>query len=180
MKFTFAWARVAAQNVTLKAATAILGGVTVVQLFAVVSLALRTPVVIERGCATRTIALASPQHSTDEITAFLREVLPQRFDSGLSPRADFFSIEELSSREKEQAVLEAKQMRQKYLFNDASVSEKEILVNGDRLISIGKIRSVLPLALRISVKQVTRTESNPYGLVLAQVSQVEDQKDEKK
>jgi hypothetical protein len=180
LKFTFAWARMAAQNVTLKVATAILGVISVAQLFAVVSLALRAPVVIERGCISRSIALASPQHSTDEITAFLREVLPQRFDTDQTPRADFFSLEELSSREKEQAVLGEKQMRQRFLFGDALVSEKEILVSGDRLISVGKIKSVLPLRLRISVKQVPRSEANPYGLVLAQVSEVIDQKEEKK
>jgi hypothetical protein len=180
MRFSLAWAHIAAQNVTLKAASALLGIVVLAQLVALANLAARAPVVIERSCLTRTLAAASPQHSADEIIAFLRDALPDRFDTGAIPRGDFFSIEELGSREKEQSTLQEKQMAQKFLFENASVSEKEILVTGDRLISVGKIKSVLPLALRISLKQVPRNESNPYGLVVGAISQVDDRKDDKK
>lgn len=180
MKFSYAWARVAAQNVTLKVCTVILAIVVLVQLFAITSLALRAPLIVERSCLTRTLSLASSQHSQDEIKAFLQEVLPERLDSDAHPHADYLSMEEAAAREREQAALGEKQMRQRFLFGEASISEKEILVNGDRLISIGKIKSVLPLVLRISVKQVSRSESNPYGLILATISQVEDKRDDEK
>ena len=182
MKFPLAWARIAAQNVTLKVCASLLSLVVAVQLIAMTSLALRAPLVVERSCVTRTLALAlaSSQHSQDEIRSFLEEALPARLDSEARFHADYFSLEEGAAREREQAALSAKQMRQRFLFGRASISEKEILVSGDRLISIGKIKSVLPLVLRVTVKQVSRTESNPYGLVLAEVSEVKDRKDDVK
>lgn len=180
MRFPLAWARVAAQNVTLKACTVILAIVVMVQLFAITSLALRAPLVVERSCLTRTLVLASNQHGQDEIKAFLQEVLPERLDSDAHPRADYLSMEEAAAREREQAALGEKQMRQRFLFGEASISEKEIVVSGDRLIAIGRIKSVLPLVLRVTIKQVSRSESNPYGLVLAEVSEVKDRKDDTK
>jgi hypothetical protein len=172
MKFSLAWGRVAAQNVTLKVATAILGVLVLVQLFVILSLASRDPLVIERGCVTRALALAANSHSQDEISAFLKETLPQRFDSDAAPRADYFSPEELSARDKEQNALRDKGMRERFLVGNITMSEKEILVSGDRLVAVGKIKSVLPLTIKVSVKQVPRTEANPYGLVLAEITDV--------
>lgn len=180
MKFPLAWARIAAQNVTLKVCASLLGIVVVAQLFIVMSLALRAPLIVERSCVTKALAQASNQHSQDEVRAFLEEAVPARLDSDAGLRTDYFSLEEAVAREREQAALQQKQMRQKFLFGNVSLSEKEILVSGDRLISIGKIKSVLPLVLRVTVKQVSRTESNPYGLVLSEVSEVKDRKDDVK
>jgi hypothetical protein len=174
MKFSQAWSRVSAQNVTLKVCTTTLGMVVVAQLFVITNLALRAPLVVERSCVTKTLALSPERHSPDEIKAFLREAISERLDSGTTPHASYFSPEEMAAREREQTAFRDKQMTQRFLPGEITISGNEILVSGDRIIGIGKIKSVLPLALRINLKQVLRTEENPYGLVVAEVSEVKE------
>lgn len=179
MKFTLAWAKVAAQNVTLKVATIILAVIAVVELITMTQLALRNPLVIERACYSRPLEIKSAQHTPDEIKAFLFETLQVRFDTTTVSNTEVLSLEEQVSRDKEQAALKQKQMNQKLVVYDVNVSEKEILVIADRIISIGKVKTVLPFSLRATVKTTSRSAANPYGLILSTVSQADDDKDKK-
>lgn len=174
MKFNIAWAKVAAENVTLKVATVILAAVSVTQLFFIGSLALRDLPVVERGCYSR-IVKAKPDDPTEsEIKAFLEKALSIRFDSTAYVKDGFLSIEETVSREKEQATLKQRQISQKIIISDIKVDKKEVLVLADRLIAIGKVKSTLGFNLKVSVQQTNRTESNPYGLILSAVEQIKE------
>ncbi len=174
MRFSTAWAKVAAQNVTLKIATVILAGVSVVQLIVISSLASRNLPIIERGCFSRAAVVAPTTPSKDEIKAFLSEALPMRFDSSTYIKDGFLSLEEITLREKEQATLKQRQIVQKVVISDINVEGKEIQVLADRLLSIGKLRSALTLNLKVSIQQTNRTEANPYGLVLGSSTQIEE------
>jgi len=180
MRFTTAWAKVAAQNVSLKVATILLALVTVCQLGVIASIASKDALVVERGCFSKTTGAKASDPTQDEIRAFLNEALPLRFDSSAYIKNGFLSIEELTAREKEQAALKERQMLQKILVGDVQFANKEILVSTDRLISIGKVKSALPLALKVTIQQTNRTESNPYGLILTSVNEFKEQKDEVK
>ena len=57
------------------------------------------------------------------------------------------------------------------------VDGKEIVVTADRLLSVGKIKSALSLNVKAVVQQSNRTESNPYGLILSSVSQIEEKEE---
>ena len=81
MRYSTAWAKVAAQNVTLKVATVLLGGVSIVQLFTIVGLTTRDLPVIERGCFLKALLLKGSDPTKDEIRSFLNEAIPMRFDS---------------------------------------------------------------------------------------------------
>ena len=174
MKFSTAWAKIAAQNVTLKVATVTLAGIALVQMMILLQLALRNPLVVERGCFSK-ITDAKPSGVTsEEIKSFLSEALPMRFDSTVVLKEGFLSIEESAFREKEQATLKQRQMSQRIIISDVKVDGQNISVFTDRLIGVGKIKSVLPLNVKVTVQQTTRTESNPYGLILSNVSQVDE------
>lgn len=178
MKFDVAWAKVAAQNVTLKGVCLLLAVFSVVQLVVVVRLSLKDPIVIERSCFSRVVEKRSPTATQEEISAFLGVVLPQRFSSDGPTPAGLISASETVAREKELAALKTRQIVQKVLVNDVKMDGKTIIVEADRLISIGKVKSVLPLKLRAQVEVTTRSEGNPYGLILSATNQVEE-KDEK-
>lgn len=177
MKFTTAWAKTAAQNVTLKIATLVLAAVSVVQLFVIGGLATRDLPVIERGCFSRPLQAKPVDPTKTEIEAFLIEALPMRFDSNGYLKEGFLSIEETVSREKEQTALKQRQIQQRIVVQDVKFNGKEILITADRLLSIGKIKSALSLNLKVIVQQSNRTESNPYGLILISVSQIEEKED---
>lgn len=179
MKFTFAWAKIAAQNVTLKVATATLAIVSIVQLVVIVQLALREAIVIERSCFSRSLDRSASKNTTEEIKAFLQEALPARFDTAAIAKEEILSLEEREVRQKEQTNLKQRQMIQKIIVEGIEVSDKEIIVQADRLISIGKVRTVLPLSLKVILQTTRRSEANPYGLVIVETNIVEESKEQK-
>ena len=69
--------------------------------------------------------------------------------------------------------LKKKGMRQTLIVNSVTVNGDTIRVDADRLISVDKIRSAFPLMLEASVSRTTRTEDNPYGLLLTKVAPVD-------
>ncbi len=180
MKFTVAWAKTAAQNVTLKIATITLSIIACVQLVVISITATKTPLIIERSCFSKKMQIENSQITKDEISAFLNESIPMRFDSNGSLKPGFLALDESIQREKEINILKSKQMNQKILINDIKFQDSDILVFADRIISIGKIKSVLALNIKVSVQQTTRNELNVYGLILNSVNQIEEKEDKGK
>lgn len=179
MKFTLAWAKVAAQNVTLKVATVTLAAVAIIQLITISQLALKEAVVIERSCFSRVANQGSAQHTPDEIKAFLQESLPVRFDTVAPQKDELLSAQERSAREKEQSTLTQRQMSQKFILQEIDVSDKGILVQADRLIVLGKVRTALPFSLKATVQTTRRSDANPYGLILVETKTLEEPKEQK-
>jgi hypothetical protein len=172
MRFSTAWAKTAAQNVTLKTAAMLLGIVCLFQLSVIAGLSMKDPLVVERSCYSKASTLKNSKPTQDETASFLNEAIPMRFDSAGSLKEGFLALDETISREKEMTTLKQRQMDQRVLVSDVKINGDEILVTTDRLISIGKIKSVLPLNLKVTVLQTNRTESNPYGLIVGSISQV--------
>ena len=175
MKFTTAWAKIAAQNVTLKVATIALAVVSVTQVVVLITLTNKDLPLIERGCYSKIRPLVSSQETKSEIESFLNESLSMRFDSASYIKDGFLSLEELSNREKEQNSLKQKQITQKILIQEIKINDSgDITAYTDRLLAVGKIKSVLALNLKIILQKTNRTEANPYGLVLSSVSPLEE------
>lgn len=178
MKFSSAWAKTAAQNVTLKVATVVLAVTTISQMILITNLVLKDLPVIEKSCFSKALYTKPLVAGKDEIESFLAESLSMRFDSIAYVKDGFLSIEELSAREKEQAALKQKQINQKIIVSEIKNDGKEIIVLLDRLLSVGKVKSVLSLKIQVVLQKTNRSEANPYGLVLSSVSQI-DEKEEK-
>lgn len=178
MKFSSAWAKTAAQNVTLKVATVVLAVTTISQMILIANLVLKDLPVIEKSCFSKALYTKPLVAGKDEIESFLTESLSMRFDSIAYVKDGFLSIEELSAREKEQAALKQKQINQKIIVSEIKNDGKEIIVLLDRLLSVGKVKSVLSLKIQVVLQKTNRSEANPYGLVLSSVSQI-DEKEEK-
>jgi hypothetical protein len=179
MKFNVAWAKVAAQNVSLKIATVILAVFAAFQLIVIGQLALRTPLVIERACFSKALGIKNADPTAEEIKAFLVEALPRRFDTNGNALDGYISPSESSAREKEQAALKTRQIIQRVLVSEVKIDGKNISVMADRLLSIGKIRTLMPLNLTVTVEVTSRSEANPYGLILASSNQIEEKEDKR-
>ena len=178
MKYTMAWARTAAQNVTLKLATVLLGLVVVVQLMVIAGLADRQPLVIDRGCLSRLSQFGPGEASPAEIQNFIYESIPARFDSQLPANASVLSGEELAKRQKEQAQMQARGIQQRVLVDSVRVTDGKVEISATRILGVGKVKSALPFELSANVQRTNRTESNPYGLVLTGISMI-NEKDSK-
>ncbi|MGK5085322.1 hypothetical protein WDW37_18710 [Bdellovibrionota bacterium FG-1] len=172
MKFTHAWAATSAQNVTLKVGLVALGICTLALTITTARLALKEPLVIERGCLSRTVSLTpGNQHSATEIETFVREAITQRFNSDWAPQPGFLSPDEEAQRLAEQKELSARGMTQKVIVNGVKSSNDTVTLDADRLISVGSIRSAFLFSLTLTLASTPRSESNPYGLMLIKISQ---------
>ncbi len=100
MRFSTAWAKTAAQNVTLKTASALLGIVCLFQLSMIAGLSMKDPLVVERSCFSKAMPLKNSKPTQDEIASFLGEAIPMRFDSSGNLKDGFLALDETISREK--------------------------------------------------------------------------------
>lgn len=179
MKFTTAWASVLSQNVTLRASIAVLGVCTLVLSISTVKMALRDPLIIERECISKSRQPTSTKHTPSEVDTFVRMALTKRFDSDAVDAQVVLSTEENSFRGKEQDELAKRSMAQRILVNGMKVNGSDVTVDADRLISIGKVKSVIPFPVTVSLSTTDRTPANPYGLVIRRVSQIKQEESSK-
>lgn len=174
MKVSTAWARVASENSVLKFVVLCLTGLTLFLGFSALKLALKEPLVIDRGCfSKKATALTDGKRTQSEIEAFLKEALTQRFDSAASVRNGFISSEESGLREKEQKELDARKLSQRLVLNQVVANGNVLTIDADRLISVGDIRSAFKFPLAVKVESIARSEGNPYGLILVEAKAIE-------
>jgi len=169
MKFTSAWADIAAQNINLKVATIFLSLTTMSLGVCVIKLATKDPLVIERGCVTKSLALSGNIRTQQEIEAFVKEGLSQRFDMD-NHDTFLLSEDERMNRTQEDKELKSKDLKQRVIINNVKIDGAAVQVDTDRLLSIGQVRSVVSFPLTVILTTIDRTPVNPYGLLLQKVS----------
>ncbi len=179
MKFTAFWNEVLSQNSALKWGIVSVSSIALGLGFSLVSLALREPLVIERGCVTEVVKPAASQATPDEIGRFARLAIPKRFDSDATDSQLYLTPEETATRVKELDELGRKGMAQRVLVGSVKVEGGKVRVEADRLLSFGKLRTVLAMRLQLSLKTVDRTPGNPFGLILADVAVVANEEENK-
>ena len=170
MKFTVAWSEVLRENNALKVTSVCLAVTTLVLGMGLLKSALKAPLIVERTCYSHALNPVSPEHTPQEIEAFIKDAMSQRFDTVTQPAPGFLSAGEITARITEQRELDSRKLMQRVLVNKISIDGQLIKVDADRLISVEAIRSVLPFPLTAEIASVTRSESNPYGLTLVSVA----------
>ena len=170
MRFTELWAEVLSQNNSLKWATLSLSVLSVALASCLLSLAMKEPLVFERECFSKSVTLVSASPSNAEIEKFIRLAMEKRFNTDALDVPVFLSASELDVRNREIDELSKKGMSQKVLINSVKIEKDKITVDADRIISVAKIRSALPLPVTVKIKQTDRSNGNPFGLILSDVS----------
>lgn len=181
MRFSMAWADVAKQNNVLRIAVIGVTFVCIVVLMIALKFAFKEPLVIERGCFSTIAQTQSQAQTQQEIDAFLSETVEERFNSGAVVVGDYFALEELKARDSEQTELARREIKQTVVVNSVTKQGDGYLVDADRILSVGKIRSAFQMPMTVTIAKATRTSGNPYGLVVLRVAPIktEDKKDGK-
>lgn len=179
MRFTVFWSETLNQNVTLRLTVVMLSVVCLFLGCSLVRLAIRDPLIVERGCASTSAKLGSTKHSTEEIEAFVRYALPKRFDSRSSDAQTILSPEEHSFRLKEQAELKSRGLAQRLVVNEVMIEGTTAKVETDRLLTAGALRSALAFPLTLEFLQTDRTSANPYGLIISRVAPTKTKEESK-
>jgi hypothetical protein len=178
MKYTVAWAKIVSENSILKTVVLCLTGLTVFFGLSALKLALKDPIVVDRGCFSKVANVGDSKRTNLEIESFLKEALAQRFDTTAQVHDNYLATDEQFVRQKEQKDLQSRKLIQRIVLNSASVYGGEVAVDSDRLISVGDVRSAFKFPLKVKIESVSRSEGNPYGLVVTEVKAIE--KEEKR
>lgn len=140
----------------------------------------RAPVVVERSSRGLEVVRMSPLSRTEQdIDLALRHMLKARFDTGAISPEVYLSKRQMELREAEQREMQSRNLFQSVVFRKAKVSKDEAVIEFDRLLSIGDIRSALKTTIKVAFEECDPNELNPYGLRLALAQPVET-KEEKR
>ena len=130
---------------------------------------MKDPLIIERACFSRSLTLANAAPTKEEMAGFLEMALRERFNSD-SEESRLLTSDQLTARTREQTELSKQKLVQKVFLNQVDITEEGFLnVDADRFISTGDVRTVLRFPLKVEIAKITRTDSNPYGLLLTDV-----------
>ena len=169
MKFIDAWDSIAKENKLLKF---LVMGLSLVSIFLCV-VALKTvsrdPLVIERGCFSKAVESAGTPVTDKEIQSFLKEALDARFTTS-ALNTSFLSLKQKEIRDREQKEFSSRNMKQTVLLENVLISKDKIEIKAVRLISVGEIKSAFGFPLRVEIERSDRTQDNPYGLLLTEVT----------
>ena len=173
MKFRDVWHEIAKQNSILKVFLAVV--VSLCFLLAILALKSvdKPPLLIERSCKSLIIEIAPKKHTTKEIDAFLRVALSERFNTKIEETGKYFTENESTLRVGEHKALKNKGVRQYINIHNIKQKGNEALVAADRILSFKEIRAATAIELSVQFAKVTRTEKNPYGLVLTSIKLLE-------
>lgn len=128
----------------------------------------KNPLLVERGCQTSVLVPTNSEVTESEMLAFLTSALSERFNAKTQTSL-FLSFEQMTARNKEQFELSRQNLKQTVFINEVRAEGKEIIVDADRLISVGDIRSAFKFPIKVKIETIARSAENPYGLVLVGV-----------
>lgn len=128
----------------------------------------KEPLMIER--TTRGLEIVSPAAfsiNENEIKNAVRLMVKARFETeALSPEL-FLSARQLELRDAEQKELKSRNMAQSVVVRAVKISKSEGVVDFDRVLALGEVRSALRTRIKVAFDAETPNELNPFGIVLS-------------
>lgn len=139
----------------------------------------RPPVLILRSSHGLEIVSSTRLLRTeDEVRAAIRMMVQARFATDFAAPEVFLNAKQIALKDAEQKDMKSRNMSQAAVVRKIILSKDEAVVDFDRVISVGEIRSALKSRVKIAMEEVTPHESNPYGLVLSLADPVLEKKGE--
>lgn len=180
MKFSSSVDSLTKENLFLRSAVKTLGFTILFMAMAVLFLHDRAPVVVERSNRGLEIVSMTPlMRSEEDLQRAVRLMLMARFDSGAVSPGVFLSARQLELRLAEQKDMKSRSLHQSVVFRAAKITKDEALIEFDRVLSVGEVRSALKTVIKIAFEETDPNELNPYGLKLALAEPIQ-KKEEKR
>ena len=155
-------------------------GLIAVLIGVVVVLFDKVPLIVERSSHGLEIIKTVPAtQSEDDLKEAIKLMVHSRFNSeAISPEV-FLNQKQLILRDTEEKELKARNMIQTVIVRTVNINKDEALVDLDRIISVGELRSALRARIRIAFEPVSANELNPYGLLLSVAEPIEPKEEHK-
>lgn len=140
----------------------------------------KEPIIVERSIRGLEVVkqLAFARDESD-IRQAIRLMIQARFNSDTISPEIFLNPKQLVLREMEQKDLKSRSMTQAVIVRTVKITKEAAIIDMDRMISVGELRSALKAKIKISFEETSPTDLNPYGLTLSLAEPLE-QKEERK
>jgi hypothetical protein len=174
MKLANVFDGMARENQFLRTVTKLLIIVTVALLGIVFNLYDRNPIVVERTPHGLEIVRSTDFARTEvDLKQAISLMIKARFSSDSVAPEIFLNPRQLLLRDTEQKDMKARGLTQSIVVRNVSIEKDQAVVDLDRVISIGEVRSALKAKVRVSFEEVSPNELNPYGLLLSLADPIE-------
>lgn len=133
----------------------------------------KSPVLVER--TSRGLEVVRPTvfiRAESDMKFAITMMIKARFDSGAVSPELFLNQKQLLLRDHEQREMKARSMNQSVVVRNIKLTKDEVVVDFDRVIAVGEIRSALKAQVKASFEEESPNELNPYGLVLSLVDPI--------
>ena len=160
----------------LKITNLTLTGIVIALCGTLVTTATRDPILVDRSSHKTVIIekVTADEEKLTEVENFLREALSLRFDSKMKSGNELLSKELSRAHEIEEGELKSKQVAQSVVVNGIQKTKDGFVVDADRIVSISKLRSAFSFPLKAQIEKTSRSEQNPYGLVLVRIEKLKE------
>ena len=128
----------------------------------------RQPILIERSSrGLEIVRAAKVLRNKEDINTAIKLMLRARFETdAISPEL-FLNSKQMVLREAEQKDIKSRGMNQSVIVRQIQLNDQEAIVDLDRVIAVGDVRSALKAKIRIAFEEESPNELNPYGLTLS-------------
>jgi len=162
------------ENQFLRSLTKILCAAVGLLAVCVVTLFDRPPIIVERSSHGFEIVRPTVfMRNLDDLKIAVTLMVKERFSTdAISPEL-FLNQQQLLLRDTEQKDMKARGLSQGVIVRNVELGQDSAIVDFDRVISIGEVRSALKARVKVAFEEVTPNELNPYGLLLSRAEPIE-------
>ena len=168
MKFSLSIDALSKENNFLRLITKLLFSIVFILIMQIVFLYNRDPLLIKSSArGLELVQAASFVKSNLDIKTATEQMLKARFNTdSVSPEL-FLSDRQKVLRLSEQKELKNRNMSQVVIIRKTEITKDQAIVDLDRVIAVGELRSAIKTKLKIAFEETEPNELNPYGLVLS-------------
>lgn len=142
--------------------SAILTGLTVY-------FATKPALLIERSCESKVLTSVDGKRTANEVKAFIAEALSARFDSD-RVKPSLMTEAQADLKSKEMRELKDRKIQQKIMVDEMNLGQAgNFTAKLTRILKIENLRTAVGFSIEAKIFEDTRTEDNPYGLILSEV-----------
>ncbi|MCB0369803.1 MAG: hypothetical protein KDD45_10285, partial [Bdellovibrionales bacterium] len=170
MKMSLSINALSKENQFLKLTTKLLFAIVFILILQVIFLYNRDPILIQSS--TRGLQIVEPLRyspSKEDIKFAIEVMLKARFNTQVFSPELYLSDKQKLFRINEQKEFKSRNMTQTIIIRQIDISKSEALIEMDRVIAVGDVRSAIKTKLKIVFEESEPNELNPYGLVLSLV-----------